>query len=261
MITFIIFALIVIAIVYLAFFGIFKLIWILCKSHRNVWPLILAGVGTVLFFLTVAGGIWWSAQKIIAPFQPMVKRTKENPDLLLGPRVYQDERFPFELTVFDGMDFSDWIPLKDTYVKIGFDTNAFKQKEIAGNSPLTLWLLRTPIENKEEPFAQWQKFKNEANSQLYFKILKEEKTTVNGLEAYQVDGIAHSNRGPVDVWMTLLNDEGKNLYYLIMLELGPEDKASQIQTIRNSFKRTEPQMTEPPAQHPLPEPSTEEQPA
>ena len=238
MITLIVVALIVAGIIYLAFFGIFKLIWLLCKSHRNFWPLVLAGVGTVLFGGMVTWGMWWSAQKLITPFKQMMVHAKENPEPVFGPRVYQDERFPFELTVFDGMDFSKWISFKDLHIKIGIDTNAFKKEEAATSSPLTILLIRTPIEDKNEPFAQWHHFKDQPNTRMYFQIMREEETTVNGMQAYQVDGVAHSNHGPAEVWMTLLNDGDKALYYLIIMELGEEDKTSQIETIRNSFKRT-----------------------
>lgn len=253
MITLIIFALIVIGIIYLAFFGIFKLIWLLCKSHRNVWPLILAGVGTLLFCSMTAWGMWWGAQKLITPFKQMLARTKANPEQIFGPRVYQDERFPFALTVFDGMDFSEWISFKDTYVKFGIDTNAFKKKTSDSNSPLAMLLIRTPIENQDDPFEQWKHFKNEPNAKMHFKILREEPAIVNGLSTYHIDGVAYSNRGPVDVKMTLVNDEEKALYYLILLEMGNEDKTSQIETIRESFKRTDKSVAITGEENPLPQ--------
>ena len=240
MITLIILLLIVVGIIYLLFFGILKLIWILCKSNRNFWPLILAGVGTILFCTCVGLGIGWGVKKVMAPFKEVIARTKSNPEITLGPRTYQDDRFPFQLTVFDGMDFSKWIPIGKAYLKIGVDTNFFKTKSSTEKSMLSLLLVRTPVENKENPFAQWENLKNDPGSQTHFKITSEEETTINGFPARRIDAVGYSNRGPLDTSLTIVNVDNQTLYYLIIMNFGNEKKTDQIETTLSSFARPAP---------------------
>jgi len=236
MITLFALALIAAGIIYLIFFGIFKLIWMLLKSKRNFWPLVLAAVGTFLFCACIGIGAWWGVKKLIAPFNQMITRAKANPEVVLGERTYKDDRFPFELTVFDGMDFSEWISFDRSHVKIGVDTNIFKTKAPTDNSFFSIVLARTPIQNKEDPFAQWKNLKNEPNTQNNLRIVNEEETTVNGLPAYRVDAVAYSNRGALDIWGVIIAADSETLYYVIVTELGNEEKKEQVETILRSFR-------------------------
>ena len=262
MITLIVLSLIAAGILYLILFGIFKLIWIICKSNRNFWPLVLAGVGTVLFCTVVVCATWWGVKTVMAPFKPMIARAKQHPELVYGPRTYTDDKFPFELTVVDGMDFSQWINFNKVSLKIGADTNAFKQKG-TGQQPSQLFLqmiIRAPIENKENPFEQLEQIKDDPNFNPRFKVLREERGTVNGLPAYHIDGVAYSNRGPVNTWTTTVANGDGALYYLVFMNFG-EEKTEQIETVRNSFRQPGTAVSAPSTPLSLPEPATEEQPA
>lgn len=238
MITLIILSLIALGIIYLLLFGILKLIWILCKSNRNFWPLVLAGAGTLLFCISFIAASWWGFRMVMEPFKPMIARVKANPQIIIGNRVYQDDTFPFELNVFDGMDFSQWILFDKTNLKIGVDTNAFKNKDANKDSFLALLILRTPIQNKEDPFAPWQSFKNDPNAKNRFKIIREERTTINGLPAYRIEGEAYSNRGLQKAWIAIIAGNDDTLYFLVMTEFGNKDMTSQINATLNSFKIT-----------------------
>ena len=56
----------------------------------------------------------------------MMNRYSANPAPVFGEHVYTDPLYRFQLDVFDGMDFSEWMEWDDVDVKLGVDTNVFK---------------------------------------------------------------------------------------------------------------------------------------
>ena len=81
-------------ITFIIFFGIFKLIWILCKSNRNTWPILLAGICTLVLAAIAALGIWWGVRWVMEPFQSMRDSIKNNPQLIYGQHTYKEGLAP-----------------------------------------------------------------------------------------------------------------------------------------------------------------------
>ena len=69
--------------VYAVFFLLFKVLWIILKKSSNKWPLILAGISTVLFGIAAVGTLAWGTYKIISPFRGMIERYDEKSPLNL----------------------------------------------------------------------------------------------------------------------------------------------------------------------------------
>ncbi len=236
MITLILLCLIVLAVTYAVFFGIFKLIWILCRSNRNTWPLLLAGACTLaLAVLTTLGG-WWGVHKIMEPFQTMRTAIKNNPQPIYGQHTYKTDLAPYSLTVVDGMDFSDWINFDDGSVKLGIDTNVFKSKESDKQTYLAGAILRRRHPEDETFQGTWQKLKETENFKGRLHVVSEENVMVNGMKGYLVNAIAYTNRGPLPFWLEAVETEPQMTYYLLLSAIGKEDKTEQIKRILQSFR-------------------------
>ena len=206
--------------VYAVCFLVFKVIWMLCKKEGNKWPLIWAGVCTVVFGIFISAITAWGVYKVVSPFRGMMTRYSENPAPVYGERVYTDPVYRFQLDVFDGMDFSEWMEWDDVDVKLGINMNLFKkaQEENAQDgSVLTALLLRQndidmteehPLENLREGLA------SAANSRK-LQILSQEDYTVNGLPAAFVTGQAFGNRGEiVPIWLTAITAPHGQVFYV-----------------------------------------------
>ncbi len=131
------------AILYGIFFLFFKLIWILFKKQRNFWPLILAGVATVLL---LAGTVWatvYTLNKFLQPFTPIIEAVQSRTEPVYGAYPYADTRYPFSLTLYDGTVLSDWIDVENISFKVGFDTNVFfyESDEEDGFFPFTFYAI------------------------------------------------------------------------------------------------------------------------
>ena len=71
MTTLIILLLVAAVAVYAVFFLLFKVIWIILKKSSNKWPLILAGICTILFSGAVIGtAAWHSKYDIYITYSP-----------------------------------------------------------------------------------------------------------------------------------------------------------------------------------------------
>lgn len=238
----IIFALVALAAIYAVFFLVFKLGWLLFKSHSNKGPLITAGVCTVLLAGAIGIGTWMGVRMVMAPFNAIIARVKQNPAPVYGEHLYRDETFPFELTVYDGMDFADWIKLGGVDVKLGIDTNVFK-KNAAGkpheNSLVAILVRRSEIHEKAPLEGIQSQLKN-AQAQRQISLYSEQYTTVNGLPAYQAKGEAYSNRGKVNFWLTAFLTAPQTVYYVGALSLQdtPQMQQQALATV-NSFKLTQ----------------------
>ena len=235
----IILALIALAVVYAVFFLLCKVGWLIFKSHSNKGPLITAGVCTVLCAVLVGTAIWAGTRMVLAPFQGIKARIAQNPAPVYGEHTYKDDRFPFELTVYDGMDFSIRISLGGLDVKLGMDTNAFK-KDAAGKTPqnvlFAVLIRQAPIE-AQDPLSVLQSQLEAAQAQRRITVTSAERTLVNSLPAYQAQGEAYSNQGKVDFWVTNVQTDPSTLYYIVVLALhNTPELAAQAEGMENSFR-------------------------
>ncbi len=126
MLTLFIFALIVVSVVYGIFFLIFKLLWLLFKSKRNLWPLVCAGVATASVFLLIGITGYQLYKQLAAPFQPIILAARQQTQPVIGQREYTDPRYGFHLTLYNATTLSHWIaldPVDQTHMLVGFDTN------------------------------------------------------------------------------------------------------------------------------------------
>ena len=237
MIILILLALVTILITYAIFFGIFKLIWILCRSNRNLWPLLLAGICTLVLTAIATLSVWWGVHKIMTPFQSMRTAIKNNPQLIYGQHTYKEGLAPYSLTVVDGMDFSDWIHFDDLSLKLGIDTNIFKKpKEEKEGTYLAGAIVRHQHKEGETFQTAWKNIKDTEDLRGRLQISSEEEITVNGMTGYLVNGTAYTNRGPFPFWLEAVEAEPQATYYLLLSPIGKEDKTEQIKRVLQSFR-------------------------
>lgn len=239
LITFILAAL---AVTYAVFFCVFKLIWVLLKKERNFWPLTLAGAGTLLMALLIGGTFWWTYHKVMAPFQPIITSVKNNPQLVFGERTYQDAVYPFEMTVFDGMEYSDWIAMLNMHLKIGIDTNVFKEKDNEDSSFLMTMLVQAPPTDTTDPFAPLKEVLSSAAKQRRLEISSQEETVINGVPAYLVSGVAYTNNGLVSLWLGGYVAPTGDTYYVTVLGIGSKNFADQANTMLQSVRVATPEL-------------------
>lgn len=234
----ILFALLLLAVVYAVFFVVFKLAWLLFKSHSNKGPLITAGVCTVLVGAVLTVGAWMGVRLVTAPFTELAARVKQNPAPVYGQRVYQDNRFPFELTVYDGMDFSKWISLGGLDLKLGIDTNAFKknaQGKPHENFLISILARQSAIDDKD-PLQVLQSQLEAAQAQRRLTLSSQERTTINDLPAYLAQGEAYSNRGKINFWVSGVQTAPDTLYYVgVLALLDTPQVQQQAQSMVSSF--------------------------
>lgn len=217
----IILLLIVAAIVYAVFFLIFKVIWMIIKKQSNKWPLILAGICTVLFCAGSAALIGWGAYKVIKPFTGIIERVQANPRPVYGETIYTDPEYGFTLTTFNGMDFSDWVHLQGVDFKVGVDTNAFK-KDNAGKvtaDPFTLALIARLRNEKDKTSVRALEEGLKASKDRRLEINEMRPMKVDGNPALYVSGTVYSNRGEsIPVW-AIAAENGQYVYYLGIMEV------------------------------------------
>ncbi|MBR5151334.1 MAG: hypothetical protein IKW71_00675 [Elusimicrobiaceae bacterium] len=234
-------ALLVLLAVFAVFFLIFKVIWLIFKKNTHTGPLIAAGVCTVCFSLAVGVGIYGAYQAITAPFKTLVKSVKQNPTPLYGSRIYTDDKFPFKLTVYNGMEFSKWISLGGLDLKIGVDTNAFK-KDAAGKTPQDILIgavVRQSAIDDADPLQVIQSQLQTAQAQRRLTLSGEQRTTLNNLPAYQAWGEAYSNRGKLNFWLTAVQTDASTLYYIGALSTADTPALQeQAANMVNSFQWT-----------------------
>ena len=242
MIGLITFLLAVLAVTYAVFFCVFKLIWVLLKKERNFWPLTLAGIGTLLMALLIGGSVWWASHKVMEPFKPLIASVQNNPELVFGERTYQDAVYPFEMTVFDGMEYSNWISISDIHLKIGIDTNVFKEKTNEDSSFLMNILVQPPPVEAADPFAPLKEGLSSAAKQRRLEIYSQEETIINGVPAYLVSGVAYTNNGLVSLWLGGYVAPTGDTYYVGILGVGPENFSDKANTMLQSVRVSTPEL-------------------
>lgn len=212
----VIFLLIVLAAMYGVFFLLFKLIWLLFKKHKNKWPLILAGISTVLSCILLAGLMVWGIGKLLAPFRPLQQRIESHPQPQYGLTVYTDPQYHFTLQLPDGVDFSEWISLSGAETKLGINTNLFKKdasgNKIAGPVTITALVRQTQNIDTQNPFGA---FENALISRQQANRLKLEEygpQIIDGMPGYYVHGILYTKQGPFSVWIKAIYKDHAIIY-------------------------------------------------
>ncbi|WP_428054316.1 hypothetical protein [Candidatus Avelusimicrobium stercoris] len=202
--------------VYAVFFLLFKVIWMILKKNSNKWPLILAGVATVLLGLCSALAVYWGVKKVTAPFKPIIAAAQTAAPVY-GESTYQAPEYGAELTVYDGMTFSDWMQLGDVDLTVGIDTNAFK-KDAAGKTPkaVTFAGIARQRNADEDPFKDFNEVVVSIQNRRQLEIHSSEKATINGREALLVSGTAYSNQGnSVPFWLSVVPADNHQVYYVV----------------------------------------------
>ena len=236
-------ALFVLFVAFAVFFVLFKLGWLIFRNHSNKGPAITAGICTILLGGIIGLGMWMGVRAVLSPFQGLIARAKQNPAPVYGERIYKDNAFPFELTVYDGMDFSDWIHWKELDLKVGMDTNALK-KDASGKKPqsfLMAGILRQTNIQDTHPLEEFQAGLQTAQTQRRLSITSSDFTEINGMPAYQAQGEAYSNRGLIYFWLTALQTSPDTVYYVGALSTQrTETLQNQAVQMLQSFRWTPP---------------------
>lgn len=228
------------AVVYAVFFLIFKVIWMIIKKQSNKWPLILAGVCTVLFCGAAIGGAVWGVYKVMKPFSGIVERVKANPQPVYGQTVYTDPEYGFQLTVFNGMDFSDWMHFGKADVKLGIDTNVFKKDNAGKNmeGPVTVAALARLENEPDETSVQAWEQALKANKDRRLEVNEIRRTSIDGRPALYVSGTAYSNQGDsIPVWL-LAAEDGKYVYYIGIMEITKDENSTVPEQTLQSLRFT-----------------------
>ncbi len=237
----IIFVLLVIAITYGLFFLIFKGIWLLCKKHKNLWPLVLAGISTIVTMLALAALTAWGVMLILAPFLPMKQRWEEHPQPIYGLHAYTDPAYHFTLQLPDGMDYSEWIDFDGYSVKLGFNTNLVKKdqagKGITGPLLFSLIIRQSKQVNPASPFSVLEKELLTQESQRRLTLQEHREIDINGYPGYYASGISHTNRGNVPLWLQAVYQNGV-IVYVVSSEInnGNASSTSDARTLATSLQ-------------------------
>ena len=116
--------LILAAMIYGVFFLIFKLGWVVAGKNTNKWPLILAGISTVLLFAVSILSLMVGLNKYVSPIMDVVNTTLQKTEITTGVRPYTDPKYGFTINLFGGTEMTKWIEIdKESSLIFGFDTN------------------------------------------------------------------------------------------------------------------------------------------
>lgn len=224
------------AVTYGIFFLLLKLLWMLLKKTGNKWPLILSGIFTGVIWGAIIITIYMFISALMAPFKGIAEEIAKNPTPVYGQHVYQDTAYPVELEVFDGMNFSDWMIFDKTAVKVGVDTNIFKDKNNKKHPFTAIVLVRDSATNKGEQatFAKTEKLLQEAQQQRRMQVTHTQSVMLEGKPAYFATGTLATNNGLADVAAVTLYNGTEEIYYVVAFSLGEnQDLAKLEQTVKS----------------------------
>ncbi|MBO7238504.1 MAG: hypothetical protein J6U96_04390 [Elusimicrobiaceae bacterium] len=135
------------------FFLVFKIVWLILDKKQNFWPLTLAGVGTALVMCLLTILVYQSYQRFIRPLQPVINAAAKHNSPVYGPHAYADNRFPFAITLHDGIVLSDWLDFDSaTQIKVGMDVNPIRQGKPSNPQDLRGTLIARKA-GKQYPYA------------------------------------------------------------------------------------------------------------
>ena len=223
------------AVTYGIFFLLFKLVWKLLKKDSNKGPLILSGICTAAVWAVIVGVTYWTASMILSPFQGMIQDVKQNPQPVYGQRVYQDATYPVELTVFDGMQFSDWITANKITFKLGMDANLFKKGEKKGKPFMIAVIARdtTPNKGAEAVFSAVKEAVRTAEEERKFMPVREQALTLDGKPAYFVSGVLASNNSLANVAGVAVYAGPEEVYYVGGADSDEADTPRLVQMVQS----------------------------
>lgn len=235
------FLLFVTAALYGVFFLLFKGIWLLFKKHKNLWPLILAGISTLASIGALIGLTIWGISLILQPFLPMKQRWETNPQPIYGLRTYTDPTYHFTLQLPDGMDYSEWIDLEGYSVKLGFNTNLVKKdssgKGISGPLLFSIIIRQNQRINTADPFGMLEKELLKQSADRQFTLQEHKTLEINGHPAYYAAGTANTDRGNVPLWLQAIYQDGV-IIYVVSSEITKENApaTNDAQTLATSLQ-------------------------
>lgn len=205
-------------------FLVFKVIWLLARKQRNFWPLVLAGVGTLLAALVLGTAAYQGYTRFLKPFQPILQAA-DRKQPVYGTRLYTDPSDGFTLTLHDGMTLSDWIQLNDTTFLIGVDTNSLLDQSNQDEEDrffAGLLLLRRPLPPGATARTLMQQIaqqlKQTSSPRMRLELDGEPALVDMGPNppAYWLSGVMYSSSTPLGLpAMLLLTVHGQQVYYLV----------------------------------------------
>lgn len=216
--------LILAALVYVVFFLIFKLGWVIAGKKRNKWPLILAGLATVVLFAVAIISIMLGVNKYVMPFMALVDKTMQKTEITTGIRPYTDPKYGFTINLFGGTEMSEWIEIdRKQSIAAAFDTNAgaiMKKNQGQQNNKA-----QTPISGfvayiqEDKPLANVQEYLQEQADEIaekqsqQFQLTAEPDFSVPNTVFLQ--GKGESNNGlPITIYMTFAAQD--DLRYIVV---------------------------------------------
>ena len=224
------------AVTYGIFFLLFKLVWKLLKKDSNKGPLILSGIFTAAVWAVIVGVIYWTASMILSPLQTMIQDVKQNPQPVYGQRVYQDSTYPVALTVFDGMQFSDWITTNKFTFKLGMDTNLFKKGQKKGSPFMVAIIARdaTPNKGAEQVFSSLREAIRAAEEKRRFMPVQQQAMELDGKPAYFVSGVLASNNSLANVAGVALYAGPEEVYFIGGVDNDETDLPRLVQMVQSA---------------------------
>lgn len=243
------------AVLYGIFFLIFKLIWLLFKRKRNLWPLLLAGAATAAFITLAAVATTHAVRTFVRPFNPIIEAARTQTAPVYGRRPYTDARYGFGLTLYNGTVMSEWIDWNNFSLLAGVDTNALLRNK-AGQSggPFAMFALLREVKDED---ADAEKIMNDivrqiSQAQFQGRVETEEPAPDfigGGAQAYFVSGTFYNSSVPEGMPFSLLvAAQGKTVYYVVGFGHTPDGEVTD--TVR-SFRFSGPPVRRPEAPAPI----------
>lgn len=209
------------AVLYGIFFLIFKLVWLLFKNKRNLWPLVLSGAATAaVITLTVLATVH-AVRTFVRPFNPIIEAAQNQTAPVYGVRPYVDTRYGFSLQLHNGTVMSDWIDWHSIAFLAGFDTNALlKTQDGNASFPLAAFgIIREEKSDNANAYEIMQEILNELNEgggRRQVQVGDPVRQYVGpNADAYVISGTAYSASGQQGLpFYFMVAALGKTVYYI-----------------------------------------------
>jgi glutamine synthetase len=169
----------------------------------------------------------------------MIEEVATHPQPVYGEHVYQDATYPVSLDVFDGMQFSDWMKIKEFDVKIGMDLNAFRKLPHQQAHPLTMNVLARyaqPNKGEEALFKQTDDLIAQAVKDRKLQVTEQTRLMLDGKPAYFIKGTLATNRGMSDVAGALVYVNDQEAYMTAVAGFGGASDAAKMEKTVKSLR-------------------------
>lgn len=150
MFTLICILLAMVAVLYLVFFVIFKLIWVLCKKKRNFWPLVLSGILTGLIMLVVGYYSYKLYKNVFKPLTPISQAISLHKQPLFGSRNYTSPDKDFTLSLQNGLFMSNYFNIEPVKFLVGVDINSFLKNNQKNQNPFAFMVVAKVPDTKSQ---------------------------------------------------------------------------------------------------------------